>query len=146
MQRSCGVQIAVLVSRAGRSGDATGVFSMRMFTMSVRYLPFLILVACGSVAARPPDAGPGSDAGAGSDAPPDGGTAGVERLDWRTMRGAPIATRSVTLPAAGLFSLSGDSFVTSACQGQDAPGCTFTWRDLAGVGGTQHDHMARVAS
>lgn len=115
-----------------------------MFTMSVRYLAFLILAACGSVAARPPDAGPGSDGGAGSDGPP--GSAGVERLDWRTMRGAPIATTTVTLPAAGLFSLSADGFVTSTCQGQDAPGCTFTWRDLAGIGGTQRAHMARVTS
>jgi hypothetical protein len=116
---------------------------MRMFTISMRSLAFLIIAACGSVGARPPDAGSGSDAG--SDAPP-GGTGAVERLDWRTMRGAPIATRSVTLPAAGLFSLSGDGFVTSACQSQNAPGCAFTWRDLSGIAGTQRDHLGRVTS
>ncbi|HEU4733791.1 MAG TPA: hypothetical protein VFT22_38125 [Kofleriaceae bacterium] len=44
-----------------------------------------------------------------------------------------------------MFGLSGDGFVTqSDCQ--NAPGCTFTWRDLAGAPGVQRDHMSRVTN
>lgn len=62
------------------------------------------------------------------------------------MRGLPIATHDVTLPATSLFSLSGDGFVTSDCQSVNAPGCSFTWRDLSGTASTQRDHMARAAA
>ena len=116
---------------------------MRTFTISLWYLLVLTVAACGEVRAHgAPDAGAGSDAG--SDVPPDGppATGDLDRVDWRTLRGMPIVTNDVTLPVTSLFSLSGDGFVTSECQ--NAPGCTFTWRDLSGAAGMQRDHLARA--
>jgi hypothetical protein len=127
----------------------------------MRYLPLLILAGCGDDVGRAvPDAraadarrtdAPAADAppidappidAPPIDAPPT--VAGVERLDWRTVRGAPIATSAVTLPSASLFSVSGGGFAASRCQ--SPPGCAFTWYDLSGTPGTQRDHMARVTT
>lgn len=126
------------------------VMPMRTFTISMRYLPFLLVAACGDNARALPDAGsipdPGADSGAPlPDAPPMEMPGPLERLDWRTTRGAPIATTAATLPTAALFSVSGDGFVTkSECQ--NTPGCTFTWYDLAGTPGMQRDHMTNVTT
>jgi hypothetical protein len=120
---------------------------MRRFTTFMRCLPLLIIAACGDNARALPDAGSGTplpDAPL-PDAPPNEMPGPLERLDWRTMRGAPIATSAVTLPSASMFAISGDGFVTqSECQ--NAPGCALTWRDLAGTQGTRRDHMGRVTS
>lgn len=123
-----------------------------MFTANIskRWVLVLVVAACGACgevrAGAMLDAGPALDAGsdAAGDAPPASGD--LERLDWRTMRGTPIATRDVTLPTTSLFSLSGDGFVTSDCQSANAPGCSFVWRDLAGTPSMQRDHMARAAA
>lgn len=124
---------------------------MRTLPISMRYFLLLIIAACGDGARAAPDAGPdagpepGADSGTPPDAPPTEVPQPLERLDWRNARGAPIATSTVTVRAADLFSLSSDSFVTqSECQ--NVPGCTLTWHDLAGAPGTRLEHMARLAS
>lgn len=128
---------------------------MRRITRAVYQLVLLIAGACGDAprAHALPDAGSpsGPDAGAPpsdappGDAPPDDMPGPLQRLDWRTTRGAPLPTTSVTLPSAELFAQSTDGFVTrSDCQ--NAPGCTLTWRDLAGVQGIQRDHLSRVTA
>src|SRR5215510_7624424 len=127
--------------------------SMRTFTISTWYLALLLVTACGgdsSSARKQPDAGSVPDASTDSGAPlPDASPVGMpgplERLDWRTTRGATIATSAVTLPTTSLFALSGDGFVTqSECQ--NPSDCTFTWQDLAGTPGMRRDHMTRVTS
>src|SRR5258705_2506597 len=97
--------------------------SMRTFTISMWYLPFLLVAACGDNARALPDAGSVPDASADSGAPlPDAPPieevpVPLVRLDWRTTRGAPIATSAVTLQAATMFPVSGHGFVTqSECQ------------------------------
>jgi hypothetical protein len=137
---------------------------MRTFTISMRYLALLFVTACGDTAGARPDAGSVPDAGAVPDASVDSCVSlpdaapiempgALKRLDWRATRGAPIATSAVTIPAAGMFAVSEDGFVTqSECQSfQDFPdlpaqSCTFTWHDLAGTPGMRRDRMAGVTS
>ena len=88
-------------------------------------------------AATPPDTSGSADAGV----PPGAPSRPLERFDWRTARGAPVATTTTTVPTAELFALSGNGFVTrSECQ----DGCTLTWRNLAGVASTQRARMSPV--
>lgn len=109
----------------------------------MRYLAILILAACGDNIG----AVDGADAGSGAPLPDAPGTmpGAVERLDWRTTRGAPIATSAIAIPTAEMFALSGDGFVTrSDCQ--TPPGCTLTWRDLAGAPTLRRDHMSQLTT
>ena len=111
---------------------------MRTFTISTWYLALLLVTACGDNSRAPlPDAPPAEMPGSP-----------LERLDWRTTRGVPIATSAVTIPAAEMFAVSRDGFVTqSECQNfPTSPVCTFTWHDLAGTPGMRRDNMTSVTS
>jgi hypothetical protein len=138
---------------------------MRTFTLPMRHLALLFALACGDESrARPladagstpdpdagtplPDAGSPPDPDAGTpvpDAPPDGGPGLLKRVDWRAVRGAPVATSTVTVSSTALFALSSDGFVTqSDCP--NALGCTYTWHDLAGTPGVRRDQLSRVTA
>lgn len=122
---------------------------MPTFTLSTRYLALLLVVACGEVARPKIDAGP--DGAPPIDAPPDAPPPdpGLQRLNWRTTRGAPIATSSVIVPTAELFAVSRDGFVTrSACQDNPdaSPSCTFIWHDRAGAPGVRRERLTNVTS
>lgn len=91
-------------------------------------------------AAPPPDA----PADAEIDAPGPDPVRDLERLDWRTTRGAPFTTTAVDLPSAELFALSSASFVArTSCQ-DSQQGCTYTWHDAAGTAGLRRERMANV--
>jgi hypothetical protein len=126
---------------------------MPTLTLSKRYVVVLLVAACGEVAGTLPDAG--ADAGVPTpdgpapDAPPTDVPGALERLDWRTTRGSPIATSSVTVPATEIFAVSADGFVTrSACEANPdfPPSCTLTWHDRAGTPGVRRERMTNVTS
>jgi hypothetical protein len=121
---------------------------MPTFTLS-RHLVVLFVAACGGNVRAGSDAGvPPPDAPA-PDAPPPDMPGPLERLDWRSTRGAPIATSSVTIPSAELFAVSEDGFVTrSACEPNPdfRPSCTFTWHDRAGTPGVRRERMTSVTT
>ncbi len=113
-----------------------------------RRLAALVLVtACGSSPATvDPDAAPGADAAPSpvDAAPADAGdrvpdaappAERLERVDWTTTRGEPLAATAVTLPYAGdLYAVGSSAFATrSACTTEgSATFCTYTWHDDTG--------------
>ncbi|HET9624873.1 MAG TPA: hypothetical protein VFP84_26075 [Kofleriaceae bacterium] len=117
-------------------------------------VPFLATMTCGGNNGGGPRPHPTPDAGidapappvdAPPDAPPTGTPGGLTRLDWRTNRGAPIASHAIAIPGAGgsLFAISNTSFVTqTGCE--DPLGCALTWRDLQGTVGARIAHTQRV--
>src|SRR3954464_8038145 len=114
----------------------------RTFTILAWHLGLLLVTACGDNSRARPDAG-----ALVPDAPPDEMPGPpLERLDWRTTRDAPIATGAVTIPAAEMFAISRDGFVTqSECESSPVSSvCTFSWHDLAGTPVVRRDHMTSV--
>lgn len=89
------------------------------------------------------DAGPEPDGPI--DAPPGDPPGRLTRVDWRTMRGAPLATSVATVPTSELFAVSAQGFVTrSGCRGPE--GCNYAWRDRSGAAGRQRERMAPVTT
>lgn len=110
--------------------------------------------ACGDDAPAEPEE-PGPDAGPDGpgptpdgplpDGPPGPPSKDLTRLDWRTTRGAPHPTATLSMASSELFALSDNGFVTrSDCSGTF--GCSYSWRDLAGAELLRKEHMTNVTS